>query len=45
MKVNPSWKKGLSFTFSPDQLDPGFQPPATTKWSMNRNLDWLRSQL
>ncbi len=45
MKVNPSWKKGLSFTFSPDQLDPGFQPPATTQWSMIRNLDWLRSQL
>lgn len=25
--------------------DVGFQPPATTDWSMTRNLDWLRNQL
>lgn len=36
---------GLSCTTNPTQLDPGFQPPATTNWSMIRNLDWLRAQI
>jgi predicted esterase len=46
MRVNSWWNKsGLSFTFSPKEFDPGFQPPATTDWSMTRNLEWLRQQL
>ena len=45
MQVNKWNKGGLSFTTSPKEFDPGFQPPATTEWSMTRNLNWLRSQL
>lgn len=46
MKVSTGWSKGsLSFTFSPKEFDPGFQPPSTTDWSMIRNLNWLRGQL
>jgi hypothetical protein len=44
MQVNTASPK-TSCTLSPTQLDPGFQPPATTTWSMISNLDWLRAQL
>ena len=44
LRVN-SWSKGLSCTIWPSKFDPGFQPPATTEWSIVRNLEWLRSQL
>jgi dienelactone hydrolase len=40
-KVSP----GYSCTLFPAQLDPGFQPPATTPWSMISNLNWLKQQL
>jgi hypothetical protein len=39
------WSTGLSCTTAPTEFDPGFQPPATTDWSMIRNLNWLRSQI
>jgi hypothetical protein len=45
LMVNKTFPNALSCTTSPTEFDPGFQPPATTKWSMIRNLDWLRSQL
>ena len=37
------WTKSCSL--SPSSLEVGFQPPATTQWTLIRNLDWLRSQL
>ena len=45
LMVNKTSLGMLSCTTSPKELDPGFQPPATTQWSMIRNLDWLRAQL
>lgn len=42
MSIN---KSDRSCTLAPGQLDPGFQPPTTTKWSMIRNLNWLQTQL
>ena len=39
------WSTGMSCTKAPKELDPGFQPPTTTKWSMLTNLNWLREQL
>lgn len=39
------WSTGMSCTTAPTDFEPGFQPPATTKWSMITNLNWLKSQL
>ena len=39
------WSTGLSCTTAPKELDPGFQPPSTSTWSMIRNLNWLRSHI
>lgn len=45
MQVNKYNKGALSFTLSPKEFEPGFQPPSMTKWSMITNLNWLKSQL
>jgi dienelactone hydrolase len=42
MSVNTSTD---SCTLTITNFDPGFQPPATTSWSMITTLNWLRSQL
>lgn len=39
------WEGNGGCKLSPTTLEIGFAPPATTNWSMIRNLDWLRSQL
>lgn len=39
------YSSGMSCTTAPTEFDPGFQPPATTSWSMIKNLDWLRLQV
>ncbi len=39
------WEGNSGCQLAPKNLEVGFKPPATTEWSMIRNLDWLRSQL
>ncbi len=39
------WEGNSGCGLAPKNLEVGFQPPATTNWSMIRNLDWLRAQL